>query len=203
MMMTKEKGIGRKSRFCPGCPPACPSPGPTLQWPARFGIRRRARILTCPPPLTFLPPSPLPSSPPSGLLVHHHHHRIAASFVARLASSPPRPPEHPLLSAAAFRRLRRPSSRLAAPALLLSRPRRTSPSADPAGGVPLCAGPAARGQQWSGGPPCRPLRGASTRHDLLAELHTGSWRFVTHYWGEHTHGKKERKKERERKISMV
>lgn len=94
----KEKELAGKAsdhlQACPGCPPACPSPGPTLQRPARSGIRRRAnldvpttsylsRFLLLPLPSSLAPPRPPPPPP---------HRRLAASLVARPASSPPRPP---------------------------------------------------------------------------------------------------------------
>jgi hypothetical protein len=78
-------------RLAPAVRPPVPLPAPPFSGPHDLASDG-ARILTCPPPLTFLllplpsslaPPRPPPPPP---------HRRLAASLVARPASSPPRPP---------------------------------------------------------------------------------------------------------------
>jgi hypothetical protein len=158
----KEKELAGKAsdhlQACPGCPPACPSPGPTLQRPARSGIRRRANLdvpttsYLSPPPPAFLPRASSSSSSTTASQARSFA-RCSPRLLATAATT-----QHTLLPAAAFYLLRRPSPR--PPGRRRPRRQRIQP--------PLCAGPAAGGKQRSGGPPsCRPLGGASTRHDLL------------------------------------
>ncbi|CAN6251712.1 unnamed protein product [Urochloa humidicola] len=171
--------------------PHTPSAARTIWHPA-------ARANLDVPTTSYLSPPPS-----SGLLVvlhhHHHHHHIAALLVAsrpRLASSSRRGhPSTPLLRAAAVATSAEP--RLAAPHRARARPPHAS-SADLAISgsgrwVPLRAVRPAENPL----PPAP--RSTSTPHDFLAELHTGSWSFLTSYWGEHTH----RKKGEKRKVSMV
>lgn len=76
-------------RLAPAVRPPVPLPAPPFSGPHDLASDG-ARILTCPPPLTFLGFSSSPCLPPSRLLVLLLHHRIAGSQLRSLLAPPPR-----------------------------------------------------------------------------------------------------------------
>jgi len=114
----------RPAAGAPAVRPAVPLPAPrTIGDPT-------ARANLDVPTTSYLSPSPFLSvRPPRRPPPHRSFARRPAS--PRLVSSRALQPPRPRASPAPSRRLRRASPRLAAPALVLTRPRRTSPSADP------------------------------------------------------------------------